>query len=347
MLLLLLLLLQQQRNFMTTVFPSICPKTPSERPRMPFSPRDLPFKRRRSDAASALHRPPQPAAPPCSLQLRAASEMSFRSRVFATNSHNSSGAPSVRPPPPLPAATRFTGTISAEALDAAHRLRLLGCGLLGMLVLRMADASVLETRLSPAISEKARRLMRFDGSLRRVGAGRGFNSPEGARFVQQSVQPLLHDWRFAEVAAIYCRSVALGLVIFRAELAWLLVWGRDGVCEDKQAACRIAQEGSRRGCAHSRGVFAVCLACGIGCPKDAARAMQLAGDSAASGSKYGHYAVARLLFEERKHDSRVACLFRKAAEQNLDAAQWCIGYLHEHGLGVPQNFKEAMHWCYP
>ena len=111
---------------------------------------------------------------------------------------------------------------------------------------------------------------------------------------------------------------------------------------------------------HSRGVLALCLAWGAGCPKDAQRARQLAAGSAAAGSKYGrpppalcfcnnlnmygHYALGVLLFDEGGDDSRVTSLFRMAADCNLDAAQWGLGYLHENGVGVPQNWKEALHW---
>jgi TPR repeat protein len=103
-------------------------------------------------------------------------------------------------------------------------------------------------------------------------------------------------------------------------------------------------QGTRRGCVHSRGVLALCLAWGAGCPKHAQRARQLAGGSAAAGSKYGHYALGALLFDDGGDDSRVTGLFRKAADHNLDAAQWGLGYLHETGVGVPQNWKEALHW---
>ncbi len=98
----------------------------------------------------------------------------------------------------------------------------------------------------------------------------------------------------------------------------------------------------------SRGVFALCLAWGAGCPKDVARATQLAQSSAAAGSKFGHYALGRLLFDSPGGDDgnacRVAGLFRQAAALNLDAGQWGVGFLHEHGVGVARNVREALHW---
>jgi TPR repeat protein len=123
----------------------------------------------------------------------------------------------------------------------------------------------------------------------------------------------------------------------------LLLWGRDGVPEDKQLAFRLAFEGVRLGCEHSCGVLASCFAWGAGCVKDSSRAMQLASKSAAAGSRYGQYAMGRLHFDEQD-DSRAAGLFRQAAAQRLDAAQWCLGFLHQHGKGVNQNVNEALHW---
>ena len=36
--------------------------------------------------------------------------------------------------------------------------------------------------------------------------------------------------------------------------------------------------------------------------------------------------------------------FRKAAEQNHAKAQYNIGFMYEHGQGVPQNYHGAMNW---
>jgi hypothetical protein len=217
-----------------------------------------------------------------------------------------------------------------------------------MLVLRMADTSIRETRDSICISHNSRRVMRFQGTLRRVAAGRGFFSPEGHRSVLSVTRQLLDNWQFAAAASEYNRAIALGHVSFAAELSWMLMWGRSGVTQDKQAAFRIAQAGARLRCPHSCGVLALCWACGSGCTKDCARALQLARESAAADSKFGQYALARLLFDggalAAADDSRAAGFFRMAAAQNLDAAQWALGFLHDHGLGVVQSCSEALMW---
>jgi TPR repeat protein len=113
-------------------------------------------------------------------------------------------------------------------------------------------------------------------------------------------------------------------------------------------AFRIAQEGARRGCPHSRGALALCWASGWGCTKDCARALQLARCSAAADSKFGQYACGWLHFNSgtgaAQDDSLAARFFRQAAAQRLDAAQWAVGYLHERGLGVAQSCSEAIMW---
>ena len=80
-----------------------------------------------------------------------------------------------------------------------------------------------------------------------MAAVRGFAAPEGLVAVLKAVRPLLDDLRFAAAAAEYRHAIAAGHVRCRAELAWLLLWGRDGIPEDKQLAFRLAFEGVRQG----------------------------------------------------------------------------------------------------
>ena len=205
--------------------------------------------------------------------------------------------------------------------------------MLGLLVVRMTRSGGLcDRRDSPVVAVKVRRLMRFEGALRRVAAGRGFATPEGLRVVLQEVQALRDTWQFAAAAAKYRQAAALGLFNFNAELAWLLMWGRAGLPEDKHAALRVAQEGVRLGCAHCKGVLAVSYAWGAGCPRDLERAMRLARDSAAAGSKYGRYALGRLHLNGEggaaQADAVVVAEFRVAADEQLDAAQWGMGFLY-------------------
>jgi TPR repeat protein len=60
------------------------------------------------------------------------------------------------------------------------------------------------------------------------------------------------------------------------------------------------------------------------------------------------YALGWLRFDGAAYaatdDLRAAELFRLAAAQNLDAAQFAIGYLHEKGMGLEQSYSEALSW---
>ncbi|MBM3398654.1 MAG: sel1 repeat family protein, partial [Betaproteobacteria bacterium] len=47
---------------------------------------------------------------------------------------------------------------------------------------------------------------------------------------------------------------------------------------------------------------------------------------------------------QRGHHATALRAWRAAADQGNVKAQTNIGYLHEHGLGVPQSYVEAMAW---
>jgi TPR repeat protein len=230
------------------------------------------------------------------------------------------------------------------ALSAAERLMPLAHGLSGVLAFRMVDAFSRKLRHASSIAVDARfKVQTFRNVLLRAATGRGYCSPEGSRALHDSSQELLAQWKFPAAAALYRRAIALHLVSFHADLAWLLMWGRGGVSEDKQAAFRIAVEGMRLRCADCRGVVALCWACGAGCSKDIPRAGLLARESCLAGSKYGQYACG-VLHLEAGDDCRAASFFQQAAEQRLDAAQWGLGHLYENGMGTPCNFATALHW---
>ena len=221
----------------------------------------------------------------------------------------------------------------SHSLHPSQRSRLLCSRLLAVLVLRLTHPHVsCEPQHSPVIPFKIHRMMRFEGALRRVAAARAFAAPEGLRQALKQVQQLRATWQFAAAASKYRHAAALGHSSFNAELAWMLMWGRSGVPEDKHAAFRAAREGTRLGCAHSKGVLALCYAWGVGCSRDCTRAMQLARESAVAGSKYGNYTLGRLHFNGEggalQADELVVTKFRMAADEQLDAAQWGMGFLY-------------------
>ena len=118
----------------------------------------------------------------------------------------------------------------------------------------------------------------------------------------------------------------------RADLADMLLWGREGVAKDQNRAFELAEEGALLGCHHCQGVLALCYRGGYGCSKDAARSLALARASAGKGSKYGQRALGCLYREGEGgvvQDYAVAVAqFRLAAAQDYDMAQNDLGIMY-------------------
>ena len=93
---------------------------------------------------------------------------------------------------------------------------------------------------------------------------------------------------FAAAAKQLMDAVGHGHVLSRAELADMLMEGREGVAKDRKRAFELVEEGARLGCHQCQGVLARCYAGGLGCAKDAARSLALArasaDDTASTGS---------------------------------------------------------------
>jgi TPR repeat protein len=90
-----------------------------------------------------------------------------------------------------------------------------------------------------------------------------------------------------------------------ADLAWLLLHGREGLPQDEFSALMLAQAGGSQGCPHSVGILALCFAYRDRFSEaDAATidasARQLANASAGAGSKYGQFALGSILEKESK-----------------------------------------------
>jgi TPR repeat protein len=86
-------------------------------------------------------------------------------------------------------------------------------------------------------------------------------------------------------------AVSYGHLPSRADLAWILTDGRQGVPKNCQKAYQLVEQGARLKCCHCKGALSRCLAGAFGCLKDPERCRQLAHESASAGSKYGQYMV--------------------------------------------------------
>lgn len=67
-------------------------------------------------------------------------------------------------------------------------------------------------------------------------------------------------------------------------------------------------------------------------------ALAQTGGASLAGAEAGRMAL------ERGHHATAMRIWRAAADQGDARAQNNVGYLHEHGLGVPQSYPSAMEW---
>jgi TPR repeat protein len=149
-------------------------------------------------------------------------------------------------------------------------------------------------------------------------------------------------------AAQLQQAVTLGHLHSRADLAWMLIDGREGVARNQAKAFELVNEGARLGCCHCAGVIACCYWGGFGCVADKPLSLQLARVSALGGSRYGMWTLGvlhRLGDGGAGRDPYQAMqLFGTAATLNLDAAQFMLGYAHFYGIGVADDITQALQW---
>jgi|688.fasta_scaffold75431_1 TPR repeat protein len=167
---------------------------------------------------------------------------------------------------------------------------------------------------------------------------------------------LLFAREYAAATVPLQRAIQLGHLPSRALLAWLFLFGREGIAQDRNRAIELVQEGARLGCHHCQGVLAYCLwDCHVtrlpdddGCihvqdPPPSCADMALA--SSTRGSAYGHFVLGILQEEEEEFEEVRLDHFRRAAEQHLDAAQYELGkHVYEGGYCEPSQYAESLRW---
>ena len=133
-------------------------------------------------------------------------------------------------------------------------------------------------------------------------------------------------------------------------MAHILLEGREGVAKDRDGAFELVEEGARLGCHHCQGVMAMCYRHGFGCVRDAARSLELARESSGKGSRYGQYTLGELYRYGQggvaQGYAQAVALYRLAAAQNLDEAQWSLGRMYceiPHKIqSFTQDYAEAL-----
>jgi TPR repeat protein len=163
--------------------------------------------------------------------------------------------------------------------------------------------------------------------------------------VGKEAEELCASGQCAAAAVALKLAVDLGHLPSRALLAWML-HGREGVAKDHNGAFELVEEGDRLGCHHCQGVMALCYRYGHGCERDAARSLELAYESSGKGSRYGQFVLGELyevgVGGVAQDGAQALALYRLAAVQNLDHAQWKLGYMYEQGNSVAQDRAEAL-----
>ena len=166
---------------------------------------------------------------------------------------------------------------------------------------------------------------------------------------------LLFAREYAAATVPLQRAIQLGHLPSRALLAWLFLFAREGIAQDRNRAIELVQEGARLGCHPCQGVLAYCLwDCHVtrlpdddGCihvqdPPPSCADMALA--SSTRGSAYGHFVLGILQEEEEFEEVRLDH-FRRAAEQHLDAAQYELGkHVYGGGFCEPSQYAESLRW---
>ena len=132
---------------------------------------------------------------------------------------------------------------------------------------------VLEPACQARTPGAALKLMHF--IARRVSARLAASTPEA--IFGQGIQ-LYAAGQYQTAAARFEAAAALGHACARAELAWLLLMGREGVAVDEVRALQLTEEGWCLGCMQSAGVLAWCCMMGCGSPRRHARAAARKGE---------------------------------------------------------------------
>jgi hypothetical protein len=227
----------------------------------------------------------------------------------------------------------FTGVpVYGMSMTHAKRLRAMGCGFKGRLIRLMSLDRVNYHKMSQTIT-------------RRVGSKMLVAVREEAA---QVAKELCAKGHCADAVAPLQLAVELGHLPSRALKAWLLIDGREGVTKDHKKAYELAEQGARLGCHNCQGVLSFCYWGGCGCGEDDVRSLELARESSAKGSSYGQLTLGFLLLSVvdgvELEDGQALELFRLAARQGLDMAQFQLGEMCYYGIGVTEDINEAKCW---
>lgn len=230
-------------------------------------------------------------------------------------------------------------SVHSVVITHVERLRIIADAATAKLVLRMSRMLKF-----PVFRSTAARLLFALGILKRVAARRSEHTAE-ALYLQG--QRLYASGHYAEAAAAYRRSIAAGHLPPRADLAHMMIDGRDGIEPSQRLlseAFQLVGEGASAECPNCQDIFARCYHMATKLPRNAALSLQLARASSDKGCRYGQYMLGALLVDGAGgtvNDTEAVRYLRLSASQGLDVAQKQLGDMHEAGRGVVQDRAEA------
>jgi hypothetical protein len=233
------------------------------------------------------------------------------------------------------------------SLTHAERLRVVGCGLKGKLVLQLSLG--VGHQFDPQLNRSACHKMMFCISRRIASKQMAAVRNEAAKAAKEA-EELCALGQCAAALIPLQQAIDMGHLPSLALKAWLLIDGREGIAKNQNRAFQLAEEGARLGCHHCQGVMAFCYLFGFGCEGDHVRSLELARESSGSGlgSRYGQLTLGVLhrcgLGGLAQDNAQAVALYRLAAAQNFDGAQNSLGFIYEYGFGVAQDYAEALRW---
>jgi TPR repeat protein len=168
----------------------------------------------------------------------------------------------------------------------------------------------------------------------------------------KEAKELCESGQCASALPLLQKAIDFGDLPSRALMAWMLLDGREGVAQDRNRAFELVEEGARLGCHHCQGVMAKCYmyGYGFGILRNEAQSLELARKSSGSGlgSRYGQNVLGRLYHlgvgGVAQDYAQALALYRLAAAQNLDEAQFNLGLIYYYGSYVAQDYTEALRW---
>jgi TPR repeat protein len=128
--------------------------------------------------------------------------------------------------------------------------------------------------------------------------------------------------------------------------AWFLLAQEAGNSAATDAVERSAEEGGRMGTPDALLLIAAMYEKGDELPQSFAEAAKWY-SKAANLSPQAEFNLASMFIDGRgvpRDYGQAMTLCRNAAKQNYEPAQFCIGYLYQHGFGTPADSKEAAKW---